>query len=686
MPQRFRLQSVLGGDNTPVMCVRCARIMPLDRGQTSAVYLGGTQDSIAALCPECLAFYQESQTTLQGALWFCVCMICHRYFDTPLSELTHTGPVEPVSFGRGAYISVCTSCSSTSNGHTFRCAHCRGDSRAAVAWTARHESGAEHRLCRSCLDDEETVWERCADCDEEHILFDTPRDWPTTWDEESECCARGYGCVGGSAPPRHGGGNSFDGVCMVDALAREAPDGWEPVADCNCSFCMADRGETPPLSLDSPLPEQPVMEEADVTPSGLGSTAFSADFYNVIANSGLGTWATTTTSGQGPLTDATAVPESLGVRAASSSAVEPPPTGHSMCRRRGCARPITSDGGRHHSLCERCLDALVPECYQCHRRHERQRRMMTSDDPVSVCNGCFGDMLGDGRITMCEIQCGNAMFRDDPVCTCGGLYHYNYKPDFFTMYVAEGQRRVETHPYLGVEIEMEGKTAAARNKVSKIVHDQDILPLYCQFDGSLNREMGVEVVSHPFTYEWLNENWEAWKKLLNKFRKLGFRAWDTQRCGMHVHVAKNAMRLPSGDPDLEHRANFCHMVYEYPGLAVAIAGRGRDDRYLEQYASLDKEPKARLMEKVEQNTNFGNGHYVAVNVENRDSMELRIFRGTLNPLSFRKNIEFVHSLWAFTKGRKLEKVNEYNYMKWLIDKNAEKYPALLEYLNERYVV
>jgi hypothetical protein len=674
MPQRLRLQNVLGGDDTPVMCVRCARILPLDRGQTNAVYLGGTQDAIAVLCPECLAFYQESQNRLHGSLWFCVCMICERYFDVPLDEVM-VGGAEPSSFRRSAHSSVCTSCSSTPDGHTFRCAHCLGDGTTndGPSWTVRHEEGAAYRLCRSCVDDGDAMWERCVDCDEEHIVYDDPHDWPTTFDEETESCMRGYGCQGG--PTRRGGlRNRFEGVCMVDALASEVPDNWHPRADCNCSFCAGARGELPPAPSTEPPPEAPTMTITDATTasSHIDVNLESSGWYDAIVRS---------------MGESNVVSDQPILRETPmTDEPETPSSGHDMCRRLGCARPIISDYGRIHRLCDRCLDALIPECYQCHRRREGQRRMMTSDDPVYVCNGCFGDMLGDGRIEMCEIQCGNAMFRDDPVCTCGGLYHYNYKPDFFTMYVAKGQRRVETHPYLGVEIEMEGKTTAARNKVSKMVHDQDVLPLYCQFDGSLNREMGVEVVSHPFTYEWLNENWEAWKKLLNKFRKMGFRAWDTQRCGMHVHVAKNAMRLPGGHPDLEHRANFCHMVYEYPGLAVAIAGRGRDDRYLEQYASLDKEPKARLMEKVEQNTNFGNGHYVAVNVENTDSMELRIFRGTLNPLSFRKNIEFVHSLWAFTKGRELEKANEYNYMKWLIDKNAERYPALLEYLNERYVV
>ena len=39
--------------------------------------------------------------------------------------------------------------------------------------------------------------------------------------------------------------------------------------------------------------------------------------------------------------------------------------------------------------------------------------------------------------------------------------------------------------------------------------------------------------------------------------------------------------------------------------------------------------------------------YQALNISKPDTIELRIFRGTINPLSFMKNIEFAHAYHAF---------------------------------------
>jgi hypothetical protein len=202
------------------------------------------------------------------------------------------------------------------------------------------------------------------------------------------------------------------------------------------------------------------------------------------------------------------------------------------------------------------------------------------------------------------------------------------------------------------------------------------LPLYCQFDGSIHRERGLEVVSHPFTYEWLEENWGPLTNVLNALRSMGYRAWDTDACGMHVHISKTAM-------EVAQRGIFCHMIYEYPGLSTTVAGRPRGDAALERYASLDKEPKGRWIEKVEQNTNFGVGHSVAVNVEDPETLEVRIFRGTLNPVSFRKNLEYVYSLYTFAQTVSLEEANEFNYLNYVLAE--DKYKNLISYLKERYV-
>ena len=46
--------------------------------------------------------------------------------------------------------------------------------------------------------------------------------------------------------------------------------------------------------------------------------------------------------------------------------------------------------------------------------------------------------------------------------------------------------------------------------------------------------------------------------------------------------------------------------------------------------------------------------YVAINLKNSQTIEIRIFRGTLNFNSFMKNIEFAHALFMYTKENKTD--------------------------------
>jgi hypothetical protein len=72
---------------------------------------------------------------------------------------------------------------------------------------------------------------------------------------------------------------------------------------------------------------------------------------------------------------------------------------------------------------------------------------------------------------------------------------------------------------------------------------------------------------------------------------------------------------------------------------------------LERWAAIDDENDDSIIYKAKKKSG-NNKRYVAVNLQNSHTVEIRIFRGTLNYMSFLKNIEFCYALFNFTRDSK----------------------------------
>jgi hypothetical protein len=62
---------------------------------------------------------------------------------------------------------------------------------------------------------------------------------------------------------------------------------------------------------------------------------------------------------------------------------------------------------------------------------------------------------------------------------------------------------------------------------------------YCKNDSSIGH--GFEAVSHPFSWGWLKKNAEkVIKPKMEYLSKVGFRSWQTDCCGLHIHMSRDA--------------------------------------------------------------------------------------------------------------------------------------------------
>jgi hypothetical protein len=344
--------------------------------------------------------------------------------------------------------------------------------------------------------------------------------------------------------------------------------------------------------------------------------------------------------------------------------------------------------------CHMCAKGETRTCYKCGElKLHREFHVAHPADSVShdyeyqySCDTCMKNLK---TYWFCTIQC-NEWYKIGKECPCGGVYEWKYTADPLIFTVAESQSSivVKDTPFLGLELEIEAKKhGSSRALGAKLVKQLAGDYSYCVHDGTLagnkhdgtGGDFGFEIVTHPFTMEWFEEQWPRIEELLLALSSQGYRSWDGGRCGIHVHIS----RAPMSDM---HQMKFIRFIYGSTNLSMCIGQRGYRDANLKKYAPFDGEHRASFIRKIRNFDNPGvQGHYSALNANKPATLEGRWFRGTLKPSGVRKNVEYMHSVWHFTKLYGFNSANEMNYITWLREPRQSRYRILTDYIERQYI-
>jgi hypothetical protein len=299
-------------------------------------------------------------------------------------------------------------------------------------------------------------------------------------------------------------------------------------------------------------------------------------------------------------------------------------------------------------------------------------------DSIGECNNASEDRICpqcSEHYTSCE-SCGTILHDDDTCCderseqtlcqscydnreeeeeTDKLLHDYGYKPDpEFHMGKGEvGVSRYATRGtdlvYMGVELEVDRASPPDDREDDIAGAGIDLESFYCKTDGSLDN--GFEVVSHPGTWQW-------WARVdlsyMPALKRKGYRSYDTDTCGMHVHVNKSALT----EDDVFKLLEFCKQNVSF----VRFIARRKPGK-LDQWARVDGSRRTQLMKKAK-----GRGskeRYEAINLYPKDTIEFRIFRGTLDKGAFLRNLAFVRCLVAFVRQSSLRELTHKAFCQWL---------------------
>jgi hypothetical protein len=159
------------------------------------------------------------------------------------------------------------------------------------------------------------------------------------------------------------------------------------------------------------------------------------------------------------------------------------------------------------------------------------------------CEICYPGGMPECRARACGV-CGTGSAR--PLSSPIQSHSFKPAPVFFDWIPGKGKKdpgqesagsRPKSARYFGVELEMESAgSALSPADVARWINANCEARYYCKHDGSLAN--GVEVVSHPASFA----AWCARGPLIDFAHYAatnGFRSYQTNTCGMHVHVSRN---------------------------------------------------------------------------------------------------------------------------------------------------
>lgn len=237
------------------------------------------------------------------------------------------------------------------------------------------------------------------------------------------------------------------------------------------------------------------------------------------------------------------------------------------------------------------------------------------------------------------------------------IHNYSYKPEPEIGY--KNDRESRERLTFGVELECEPRRDGApkmdadelSDRIDEIAGDR----VYCKSDCSLSR--GLEIVTHPGT---LAHHMYVmhWRQIQRTCEKAGFRSHDTDNSGLHVHVGR--AQLGSTDAERDETIRKVQVIFVMYAAELTRFSRRTRSR-LDQWApfrSFGVSPESiRATDgdtlaswagsSVPTHAYDHDDRYTAVNVLNRATVEIRIFRGTLKRDTLIAAIQLVSNIFEY---------------------------------------
>lgn len=294
--------------------------------------------------------------------------------------------------------------------------------------------------------------------------------------------------------------------------------------------------------------------------------------------------------------------------------------------------------GHKLSLCDYCGNIILPES------------ISYEVDNIHLCSKCFYD-----NCSYCD-ECGALHFIQN---LTQGLCHkcwnakqafrvnnYSYQPPTMKYYTKPQLYTENGSKFKGLGIELEVDGSGERCKMSEMVQEMLRNEVYIKHDGSLNK--GFEIITYPHTEKSFYDM--PWEQTLLSLIKHGYRSHDIKTCGLHMHISRSCLT----------KKQLQYLIYFFEkNKEDLLKFSRRDKEHAEKWASFytDKDTyrhangnfegkplTLQLCKQIIETYDNKHNHdlrYHAVNLQNRNTIEFRLMRGTLNYATFMATINFL---------------------------------------------
>ena len=278
-------------------------------------------------------------------------------------------------------------------------------------------------------------------------------------------------------------------------------------------------------------------------------------------------------------------------------------------------------------VCDDCIDKHYSiTCEICHERiRDGEEEYITNDygNEIAVCRDCYEN---------------DAAYRiDDDVDSREYIRPYHDNRGAWTEYRCEDED--ETVTLYGTELEVEPKRCARYHLGNAANAAMNNLNCILTSDGSLNTN-GFEIVSQPQSYKYIMEHKENYEKAFQEIIDNGYISHNSNHCGLHFHVT-----APPQEQREEVVGRLWLIIETFKEQFQALSRRRGNFQWCHFLSERKKtEDSVYKLAKVAKERN-DEIRYLVINDRNPKTIEIRLFRGTLNVNTFFADLQLVHNLF-----------------------------------------
>lgn len=226
------------------------------------------------------------------------------------------------------------------------------------------------------------------------------------------------------------------------------------------------------------------------------------------------------------------------------------------------------------------------------------------------------------------------------------IYRYHSGPREIKFYKTQNDDHNEKR-YFGIELEIDAsrdphasseKRHLLATRLNRLLNNDDYNSLVKFEDDSSLGMQGIEIITQPMTMKYIMDSTDKFAEAMRMIEELNYISHDSGRCGMHIHVSKDALN--------EQTIDNLYLLFEnFRNELVAFSRRTQGGmRWCRFMTDNAYHPQEMNEDYIKRNKPQGNDHGAAINSGQRNTVEFRLFRGTTKMRTFIANIQLIDNM------------------------------------------